>query len=209
MEVRLSPIDDLALSRKGITGYIEYTSKQPFNELNNALLNLFQSSVREISQLIENITALDYVSLHTRNIFELYLITLQINKSDAELKRWYGQQHKDTTDVRSGFRQLLIKKGLDTSALDEVQKFEDDSLEESPYKSERNFNISNLAKVHGYSDDYGFLYKLSSKLVHPSALKVNNYDVLTENDNYLTVVLQLAVFFAQKVEKLANSVMET
>lgn len=209
MEVRLSPIDDLALSRKGILRYIECTSKLPFNELNNALLNLFQSSVREISQLIENITALDYVSLHTRNIFELYLITLQINTSDLELKRWYGQQHKDSTDVRSGFRQLLIKKGLDTSALDEVQKFEDDSLSESPYKSERNFNISYLAKEHGYSDDYGFLYKLSSKLVHPSALKVNNYDVLTENDNYLTVVLQLAVFFSQKVEKLANTIGET
>ena len=87
-----------------------------------------------------------------------------------------------------------------------MQKFEDNSLSESPYKSERNFNISNLANEHGYGDDYGFLYKLSSKLVHPSALKVNNYDVLTENDNYLNVVLQLAVFFSQKVEKLANTI---
>lgn len=208
MEVRRSPIEDLSLSRKGILEYLSRTSTKPFTEQRYAKLKLFQSSDREIARLIINIKDLDYVSLHTRNIFELYLIILQITSSKSELARWYGQQHKDSTEVRIGFRKLLIKKNLDTTALDEIQKFEDASLDNSPYQSERNFNISNLAKLHGYEDDYGFLYKLSSKLVHPSSLKVNNYDVLTESENYLNVVLQLAVFFAQKVEKLARSTIE-
>jgi len=200
MEVRLSPIEDLTLSRKGILNYIERESKYPFTESRQVFLNLLQSADIEISKLIKSIGELDYVSLHTRNIFELYLIMLHINTSDEMLKRWCGQQYKDTTDVRNGFRTLLINKGLDISELDNIQEFEDASLNESPYESERHFNIRYLAKTHGYINDYDFLYKLSSKLIHPSAMKVNNYQNLVKDGNYLTVVVQLAVFFAQKVE---------
>jgi len=208
MKINLSPIDDLTLSRKGVLSYIEHVSPQPFEEYKSALLNLFKCSEREIYKLIININELDYVSLHTRNIFEIYIIMLHIQSSEPELKRWYGQQHKDSTDVIQGFRKLVIKKGLDSAQLDELHKFEDDSLKNSQYKPEKNFNISHLAKTHGYGDDYGFIYRLSSKLVHPSAMKVNGYEELTENNHYLTVVVQSAVYFSQKLEKLANEALE-
>jgi len=196
----------LELSKKNISKVIDDLSSKEYAELNNAVLNILKNLVQEISRLIVTIDELEYASLHTRNIFELYLILTHVYSDNEALSRWYGQLHSDSEQIRDGFRKLLVKKGLDTSALDEVKEFEDNALEISPYSSERNFNISNLARIYGYEDDYSFVYKLSSKLVHPSSMKVNFYDILTENNKYLTVIISTAMFFGQKAEKLALSI---
>jgi len=208
LEIKLSHKDDLELSRKGICQLINQLKIKIHTEQNNALLYILNDIDREIVKLIKSIDQLDYASLHTRNIFELYLILRHVYSDRNALWCWYGQQHKDSTEVRNGFKKLLQKRNLDTSALDEVQAFDDMSLEESHYKSEKYFNIRKLAKDHGYEDDYLFVYKLSSMLVHPSSLKVNGFAELTENNNYLTVILQIAVYFCQKAEKYSAKIRE-
>jgi hypothetical protein len=203
LKVQLSPLEDLDLSKANISKVIGILASKELTELNIAVLNILNNLVQEISRLVATIDELEYVSLHTRNLFELYLILTHIYTEPEGLSRWYGQLHKDSEQIREGFRKLLVKKGLDTSSLDEVKEFEDNTLKESPYTSERNFNISHLARVYGYEDDYAFIYKLSSKLVHPSSMKVNHYKILTENDKFLKVIISSAMFFGQKSEKLA------
>jgi hypothetical protein len=208
LKVQLSPKDDLELSKKNISVVIDDLESKEYAELNNAVINILKNIVQEISRLISSIDELEYASLHTRNIFELYLILTHVYSDNEALSRWYGQLHSDSEQIRNGFRKLLVKKGLDTSSLDEVKEFEDNALKISPYSSERNFNICHLAKTYGYEDDYSFVYKLSSKLVHPSSMKVNFYGILTENNKYLTVIVSTAMFFGQKAEKLALSIGE-
>ncbi|MCF2948911.1 DUF5677 domain-containing protein [Paraglaciecola aquimarina] len=87
-----------------------------------------------------------------------------------------------------------------------MKQFEDTALENSPYTSQRNFNIRNLAIAHGYEEDYDFVYKLSSKLIHPSSIKVNFYESFIENDKYLTVIIGTAMYFGQKAESLAQEI---
>ncbi len=203
LKVQLSAKEDLELSQKNITNVIGGLASKEYSELNNAVLNILRNVVQEISRLIASIDELEYASLHTRNIFELYLILTHVYSDTEALSRWYGQLHRDSEQVRDGFRKLLVRKGLDTSSLDEVKEFEDNALKISPYSSERNFNIAYLAKTYGYEDDYSFVYKLSSKLVHPSSMKVNFYNILTDNNKYLSVIVPIAMFFGQKVEKLA------
>ncbi len=204
LKVQLSPKEDLELSKTNISKVIEILDVKDFSELNHAVLNVLKNIVREISKLKNCIDELEYASLHTRNIFELYLILTHIYSDKDALDCWYGQLHKDSEQVREGFRKLLLNKGLDTSPLDVAKDFEDKAIEKSPYVSKRNFNISNLAKIHGYEDDYNFVYKLSSKLVHPSSMKVNYYEVLIENDKYLKTMITVAMHFGQKSEKLAE-----
>jgi len=206
LKVQLSPKEDLELSHTNITKVIGTLDNKEFSELNNAVLNILKNIVNEISRLIASINELEYASLHTRNIFELYLILNHIYSDKNELNNWYGQLHKDSEQIRNGFRKLLVKKGLDTSSLDEVKEFEDKALEQSNYSSERNFNISNLSKIYGYEDDYAFVYKLSSKLVHPSSMKVNFYNILIENGKYLSTIVTIGMAFGQKVEKLASKI---
>lgn len=203
MKIQLTPKEDIELSKSNITKVVGILSEKEFTETNNAVLNILKSTVHELSKLAISIEELDYVSLHTRNLFELYLILNHIYSDNNAMVNWYGQMHKDSEQVRNGFRKLLVKKGVDTTSLDEVALFENHALEISSYKSERNFNIKNLAIKHGYEDDYDFVYKLSSKLVHPSSMKVNLYDILTENDKYLSTLVLIAMHFGQKTEKLA------
>jgi len=203
LKVQLSPKEDLELSKENISKVIDDLASKEYSELNHAVLNILRNIVQEISRLVVSIDELEYASLHTRNIFELYLILTHVYSDTEALSRWYGQLHKDSEQIRDGFRKLLVRKGLDTSALDEVKEFEDNALKISPYSSKRNFNISNLANIYGYEDDYSFVYKLSSKLVHPSSIKVNFYNILTENNKYLAVIVPIAMFFGQKAEKLA------
>ena len=202
LKVQLSSKEDLELSKTNISKVVEDLSSKE-SELNNAAKNILKNIALEITRLTSTLDDLEYASLHTRNIFELYLILTHIYSDVNALTCWYGQLHKDSEQVRNGFRKLLVNKGIDTTSLDEVKEFEDQSLENSPYTSERNFNIANLAKIHGYEDDYGFVYKLSSKLVHPSSMKVNFYETLTENGKYLKIIISIAVHFGQKAEKLA------
>jgi hypothetical protein len=203
LKVQLSPKEDLELSKKSINRVIDDLALKAYSELNFVVLNLLKNIVQEISKLTTTIDELEYASLHTRNIFELYLILTHVYSDPQALSCWYGQLHKDSEEIREGFRTLLIKKGLDTSSLDENKEFEDNALKVSPYSSESNFRIKNLAKIHGYEDDYSFVYKLSSKLVHPSSMKINFYNILTENNKYLKVIVSTAMHFGQKAEKLA------
>ncbi|MCP4704984.1 MAG: hypothetical protein GY865_10265 [candidate division Zixibacteria bacterium] len=206
MKVKLPPRDDLELSRKNISKVIGDLALKQDSEINTAVSNILKSIVTELSKLIISINDLDYSSLHTRNIFELYLILTHISSNEEALNCWYGQIHKDSEQVRNGYRKLLVNKGIDTSSLDEIKEFEDDALRKSPYSSSRNFNISRLAKVHGYEDDYAFVYKLSSKLVHPSSTKVNFYNILVVNDKYLTMIIAIAMCFGRKAEELAMKI---
>lgn len=206
MQVTLGHKDNLKLSKSGLESVIEKLSGQNYLKRNNALVHLFKASHREIGELEADMMDLTSCSLHSRNIFELYLIMLHVYSDEKALNSWYGQLHKDSKDIKVGFIELLKKRGMDTSEFEELQRFEDKTLDESDFQSKGGFQIRDLAEKYGYLEDYLFVYKLSSKLIHPTSMKVNIYDVLIENDNYLKVVIQIGVFFSQKVEEFALNV---
>ncbi len=206
VKVQLEPLDDIKLSKQSVTNILSDIGVQNYTELNNALINIFKECSREMDMLIKNINDLTLASLHVRNIFELYLILINVHSDRKELCKWYGQSYKDSTDIRNGFINLCNIRGLDTTELKNIQKFEDKNIKNSPYESHGGFPIKHLAEKHGYLDDYLFLYKLSSKLIHPSSMRVNSYDVLTEGDNYLSVIIKIGVYFCRKIEEFAPDV---
>ena len=206
MKVQLQSTDDLKMSKQAVAETLAKIKKEKFTELNSTLINLFSESYREMTMLIKNINDLTLSSLHSRNIFELYLISCHVYSDRKELRKWQGQSYKDSTDVRNGFIKLCENKELDTSALKKVQEFEDKNIKDSPYQSHGGFNMKDLASKHGCLDNYMFAYKLCSKLVHPSSMRVNDYDVLTENKNYLGVIVKIGVLFSKKTEEFATSV---
>ncbi len=154
---------------------IEFIENQDYSALNNALLCLLKEAERENNRLLSSLNDVTLTSLAIRNLFEIYLISKHIYNDEKALNNWYGQSHKDSKEVRDGFITLMKKKGLDTTELEEIQKFEDESLKESPFESKGGFQVRNLAEKYGYLDDYQFIYKLSSKIVHPSSMKLMTY----------------------------------
>lgn len=199
----MNHLDKLKISCKNIDEIAHRVSRHEKNMFNQALFPLLKESVREIESLTQKIDHLTSCSLHTRNIFELYLILRHVNEDEKALKNWIGQSHKDSSDINEGFICLCKTNGLDVSELEEVQRFIDKSLEESPFESKGAFQVRNLAEEYGYLDDYMAVYKLCSKLIHPSSMKVNFYEELCENNNYLKIVQQIGVHFSLKLQELA------
>lgn len=184
-----------------------YLEEKDYSTLNSALLCLLNEAQRENDRLLSSLDDLTLVSLSIRNLFEIYLISKHVNSDEKALSNWYGQSHKDSKEVRDGFITLLEMKGLDATELKQIQKFEDESLKESQFQSKGSFQVRNLAEKYGYLHDYQFIYKLSSKLVHPSSMKVITYGTLTKNKNYLSVVLQVGIYFAQEFSIFLQTLM--
>lgn len=206
MSKKISTIEHIELTSKNFDVVIKVLSEKEYSILNSALLSLFKEARRELQRLLRSLDDLTWASLSVRNIFEIYLISKHIYSDEKALYGWYGQSHKDSKEVRDGFITLMEKRGLDTSELKEIQAFEDQSLKNSPFESNGSFQIRNLAERYGYLDDYLFVYKLSSKLVHPSSMKIMTYDVLVENINYLSVVLQVGIHFNNKFSDFLQTV---
>ncbi|TGN40681.1 DUF5677 domain-containing protein [Marinobacter confluentis] len=167
---------------------------------------LFREAYREIERLFQFSDDLTFASLSVRNLFELYLISQHVHSDKKALSRWLGQTHKDSKDVRDGFITLMRKKGFNTKELEELQEFEDRALAESPFTSNGPFQMRDLAKKYGHLDDYYFIYKLSSKLIHPTSMKIMGYEALNEESNYLTTVLQVGAYFSHRYRELVHHV---
>jgi hypothetical protein len=205
----LTTKEQFELASDNFSVVINSLRNNQYSTLNHALLGLLEEAQRENSRLLSSLDDLTLTSLSIRNLFEIFLIFKHIYSDEKALLSWWGQSHKDSKEVKVGFITLMEKRGLDTSELLEVQNFEDESLAQSPFHSKGAFQIRNLAEKYGYLDDYQFIYKLSSKLVHPSSMKVMSYDTMTENTNYLSVVLQVGVYFSQEFSVFLQSIMNT
>lgn len=157
---------------------------------------------REIKSFTTNINDLQYCAFHMRNIFELYLILRHISEDEKAINNWIGQIHKDFTDINKGFMAYGKKAGLDISALERKQISIDEILKKSSFESTGPFNIRDLAEKYGCVEDYMSIYKLSSKLIHPSSIKVNQPEALYKNDFHLTIVRHAGVRFSLKLNYL-------
>lgn len=87
-----------------------------------------------------------------------------------------------------------------------MQQLKDKALEESKYESKGPFQIKPLADKYGYLNDYLAVYKLCSKLIHPSSLKINLYAEISKDNNYLKIVQKIAVHFSDKLTKFALNI---
>lgn len=206
VKVKLSPRENLSISQKVIKDFLSRFCVRRDSMHDLAMFKLFEEISRELKRFIEGRTDLSTTSLQVRNIFELYLITKHVFTDEKGLNNWIGQMHKDSIDIQNGFIELFSNHNENTAELEEIRKFVDDTLEASPYQSKGGFNIRDLADKYGYLNDYLAIHKLCSKLVHPTSIKVNTYDALIEDDNYLKILEHVGVFFTQKLEKLCHEI---
>lgn len=205
-KVNLSFDENYSITKQVVENTILHLAKAEKNEYVEVLLNLLKETIREIRRITKNKSDLSLVSIHVRNIFELFLITKYIFSENKAFKSWMGQLHKDTSDVIDGFITLFDKFGKKIPELVEQKKFIDSTLEESEYSSKDPFNIRDIAIKYNLDEDYGAIHKLCSKFIHPTSMKVNAHQALSANDNYINLLLYVGVFFCQQIEGLCREV---
>lgn len=206
MDTSLSHLENLNISKIAIEDCLIHFRNKEDNQLNMALINLLEEILRELERFITGRTDLTLTSLQVRNIFELYLITKHISTDQEGLNDWFGQMHKDSIDIQNGFMALFSNHNRDITELQEIQDFTNESLENSPYESKKEFNIKKLAIQYNYLNDHQAIHKLCSKYIHPSSIKINAYKAVSEDNNYLNSLVYIGVFFCQKIEVLCQTI---
>lgn len=179
------------------------------------LLNmyLFKALDSEILLWLRNLDNGSILTLASRNIFELYLILVEVNQNKYSMKRFFAQLGSDRDELNSAFLNKCESVGYELSENDKniVQEELDKSLFENI--ETHSFRIHHLAKIHGHQEDYNFFYKLSSKLIHPSAYKVFGVDnaspqyevVALVGYSFISKATDFAVDFYKKNVMLAKS----
>ncbi len=165
-------------------------------------IHLFKAINNEVDLWLRNRNNNSVVTLASRNIFELYLILLEVNSNEGSLKRFYAQLAGDRDDLNAAFVKKCKAVGytIPEGALSVFQE-ETTTL---PFENviTRPFNMRNLANEHDYLEDYDFFYKLSSKLIHPSALKV--FGIESDSPQYQVVAMAGYHFVSKATDYAVN-----
>lgn len=207
MNTHLNDNENLDITKTVITKTLQLLDTISNSDFNISLIKLLQEIDREIVMLISNKDQLTLTSLHVRNIFELHLIIKHIFLNKKAFNSWMGQIHKDTVDIIDGFNSLLLNKNKkESTRLIAAREQTDEIIQDSQYSSKGPFNIKSLAETYGFIDDYFAIYKLCSKLVHPSSLKVNTYSAFDANKNYHSILIYVAIYFCQQIEQTCHDI---
>lgn len=208
INIRLNDDDNLTLTHQNISEYIKYFQKQNHSNKDKIeiFINLFKESLSEVERFTLNRTDLTLTSLHVRSIFELFLIINHINSDSKGLDHWCSQLHRDMSDINKGsIKKMGHIEGIEEK-INKSQAIIDENFKDTSYPvNVPFFNMSNLAKEYGLEADYLFVYKLCSKLIHPTSLKINGLNSESK-DIYLKILIQIGVNFCIKLEDLIKKV---
>ena len=131
------------------------------------------------------------MTLGTRNLYEINLQTRNIISSVTGLRRWHAEWITDRIQILEGVLELATLS--DTSGQRKVISREIDRL-----KSLRDRNrlpdagpsgAKKIAKSVGLLSEHRALFKLFSKLVHPSSYLVNDYKNAASDE--IAMILQI------------------
>lgn len=156
------------------------------------LFNLLVASAGYLKVVAENINKhISVIALGTRNLYEINLQTRDVISSVTGLRRWHGEAITDKIQILEGVLELTTVS--DTSGHRKVISSEIDRL-----KSLRNRNrlpdagpsaASKIAKSLGLVTQHRALFKLFSKLVHPSSYLVNDFKNAASDE--IAMILQI------------------
>lgn len=162
--------------------------------------DMFVALANDVIAEIENILGagqnITYTSISTRNIFELHLIILHVNSDPENERRWLGQGTTDHKDVVNGFSELFKASKKEVSELQESLAALNEEFEKTDLIAGSGFNIKNLAIKYNLLPDYLAIYKLCSKLAHPTSYKVNMKNAISDSCNFNAVLRHAAGHFS-------------
>jgi hypothetical protein len=197
LHLETAAITSLISIRKSIQETIKnIESRRSF--IVDMFVNLANSAIDEIESITQSANNLTLVSINTRNIFELYLILLHIYDNPENQMKWMGQMSTDHRDVINGFCELFDRSPVETKILQDSLSELESLFKKTDMIAGRGFNIRELAENQQLLPDYLAIYKLCSKLAHPTSYKVNGRDAISFANQNQAILKHAAGYFANR-----------
>ncbi|MBI2840748.1 MAG: hypothetical protein HYX75_20715 [Acidobacteria bacterium] len=140
-----------------------------------------------------------------RNVFEINLRTRHVLQSAANLQQWMAECVADNIEVLEGILQLRDTASPGDIAIleTEIERLRSVARRHGITDSAKLLAVPDLAKAVGQEVEYRALFKLYSKLVHPSSYLLNrSADEVRESVIRQILVIRLQLYGYDLLERI-------
>ncbi len=157
------------------TENIERTNK------NVALTNIAKGTHRSLSLLANNLSD-DYditlIALCARNLFELNIRLRSIIEDENSLNKWMSEMVMDEKQIIDAISTIANDNHTtELELFENKKKLNDSILDQNNLKSVKSpETVKSIAEKIGEQEEYTALFKLFSKLLHPTSYLINRHN---------------------------------
>ena len=147
------------------------------------------------------------LALATRSIYEINLRLRLVTSSEEELKKWASEGVTDNIQVLEGI--LLLNNEAENIAEKTILNNEIERLKKLIVKYSMPVvkspeSTANIAKIVGFENEHKGLFKLYSKLVHPSSYLVNCYNNAQSIENQKILQIHAQLYAHDSIEIISK-----
>jgi hypothetical protein len=185
----------MAARFKSAAGWISKNVQRTNESL--ALFNLLAVSASYLKVAGDNIeTHISVFAMVTRNLYEVNLQVRDILRSPDGIQRWQAEAIADKIQMLEGI--LELDTVSDTASQRAVLRTEIDRLrflrDKHGLPNIKPVSAGNIANSVGLSTEHSALFRLFSKLVHPSSYLVNDYKNAASDEIRMTLQIQAQLY---------------
>jgi hypothetical protein len=190
-DIKLTDAVSAALREFGITVQ-EGDAPEPW--FPNLLVKLINSTLREYQHSkigLQKHTPM--LAWACRDLLELDVLTKYVLNSEANARRFIAHRLIDGIEIFKYVKdyQLFHEPGSTTPAIDETIRMAEEQKAFEGISETKFLNVKKIAAQHGMAEEYLYMHKITSKLVHPTA-----WSVLAMNDEGEFALFKTSFFFA-------------
>lgn len=172
-------------------------SNSPRNERNVTLFNLLASSAQYLGVASASLEShVSILALATRSLYEINLRTRSVILSEENMRQWHSEAVTDKIQVLEGLLELDTVNDMTTQRATLRAEVERLTAIREKYKLptvNKPLDAGVIANDLGLSREHKSLFKLITKLVHPSSHLTNDYSnaASSETKSILQIHAQL------------------
>jgi len=175
----------------------ELVAKMPRGDASVARQHLLSSAADTVDLVAtDSVDApIAIIALATRNLFEINLRARHIAQSDANLRDWFSEALLDRIQLYEGILTLAGPEEATNALRAEIEHNRQLAQKHGLTLGRKPMSTSELAQKVGMSEEYTALFKLYSKLLHPTSYSVNvTPDEVGSLVNRNILLIQLQVY---------------
>ncbi|MEG2529695.1 MAG: DUF5677 domain-containing protein [Anaerovoracaceae bacterium] len=196
-------IENITQITSWINDNIERTAKRV------VLVNLLSSTSDYLELMKSSLEShISVIALSTRSIYEINIRVRSILELDDEMDKWQSEAVTDQIQTLEGI--LLLADDQNHATQVNILKSEMERLQNllSKYNLpviKNPVTTGSLAQKVGQESEHKSLFKLYSKLVHPSSLLVNNYQTAASIENQKTLQIHAQLYTFDTMSRICEA----
>ncbi len=173
------------------------------------LLNLLSSVADYLKVAKESLNAhISVLALATRSQYELNIRLRSVIEKEEELKKWASEAVTDKVQTLEGILLLASESSNLQERLilnQEIERLKSLRVKYGLPEIKRSDGAANIAKSVGLEDEHKALFKLYSKLVHPSSYLVNDYGSAASVEAQKTLQIHAQLYAHDSINRVCEA----